>query len=189
MNKYLISSFLAICVTLLLCVACEEPITLDIESAAPQVVVNGTFTPNHPFQITLSKNKALLSNDTTEFISNAKVQILDSQGDLLKELIYQEDATVPYYEFAGFQPKAQEIYQLAIEIPGYPMIYATNSAPRSIPLASIQTEEIITDSTSTLYSLQINTSLLDPQSEQNYYHLQLYYRQLSSRSTSNGLVN
>jgi len=189
MHKYLFHSILSLCAALLLCVACEEPISLDIESVTPQIVVNGTFTPNHTFQITLSKNKALLSNDTTEFIANAKVQILDEQGGLLKELKYQEKAAVPYYEFPGFQPQAQKIYQLAIEIPGYPMMYATSSAPNSVPIQSIQTEEITRDSTTSLYSLNINTSILDPQGEQNYYHLQLYYQQIAERSTTNGLVN
>ena len=191
MNKYLFYSTFSYSIALLLCMACEEPISLDIESIAPQVVVNGTFTPNHPFQITLSKNKALLSNDATEFITNASVKILDEQGDLLKELSYQEpeNVAVPYYEFAGFQPQAQKTYQLAIEIPGYPMIYATGSAPNSVPIQSIQTEEIITDSNTSLYSLKINASILDPIEEQNYYHLQLYYQQIASRSTSNGLVN
>lgn len=167
--------------------ACEEPVSLDIESVAPKVVVNGIFTPNHPFQITLSKNKDLLSNDSTEFIANAKVKILDSQGEFLNELIYQ-DNLVPYYEFKDFQPKAQTDYHLSIEIPGYPMIYATGSAPSSVPIQSIQTEEISADSNTTLYSLKINTSILDPIREQNYYHLQLYYQQVASRSTSNGLV-
>ncbi len=189
MNKYLFSFIFSLCAALLLCVACEEPVSLDIESIASQVVVNGTFTPNHPFQITLSKNKDLLSNDSTEFIDNAKVQILDAQGGLLKELNYQENGAVPYYEFTDFQPQAQKIYQLAIEIPGYPMIYATSSAPNSVPIESIQTEEIITDPNSSLYSIKINTSILDPQGDQNYYHLQLYYQQITGRSTSSGLVN
>lgn len=189
MNKYLFFSTFSLCIAFLLCVACEEPISLDIESVAPQVVVNGTFTPNHPFQFTLSKNKDLLSTDSTEFIANAKVQILDDQGKLLKKLVYQEKATVPYYEFAGFHPQAQKVYQLAIEIPGYPMIYAKSSAPRSVPIQSIQTEEITRDSSTSLYFLNINTTILDQQGEQNYYHLQLYYQQIGSRSSTSGLVN
>ncbi len=189
MNKYLFYSIFTYGLALLLCMACEEPVNLDIESVAPKVVVNGIFTPNHPFQITLSKNKDLLSNDSTAFIANAKVKILDSQGALLNELIYQENQVIPYYEFEDFQPEAQKDYQLSIEIPGYPMIYATGSAPSSVPIQSLRTEEVSIDSNSTLYSLKINTSILDPIQEQNYYHLQLYYQQVASRSTSNGLVN
>lgn len=188
MIKDLFSSIFSFCIAFLLCVACEEPVSLDIESVAPKIVVNGTFTPNHPFQITLSKNEALLSNDSTEFINNAKVQILDAQGGLLRELNYQENTAIPSYGFPGFQPQAQKIYQLAIEIPGYPMIYATSSAPNSVPIQSIKTEEITSAPNTSLYSIKINASILDPQGEQNYYHLQLYYQQIASRSSSNGLV-
>ena len=169
--------------------ACEEPVTLDLVEVAPQIVVNGTFTPNHPFQIILSKNKSVLSNEATDYIPNAKVRILNEQGILLQELPYMTNMPIPYYGLAGFQPKEEALYQLEIELPAYKTIYASGRAPEVVPLESIQLTDLNGSEEEALYTINITSSFTDPEATDNYYHLQLYYQVTSSRSTTNGLVN
>jgi len=75
--------------------ACEEPVTLDIEEVMPQVVVNGVFAANQPFQIVLTKSNPLLVNEATQYIDNAKVAILGEDNKVLGVLNYQEGALLP----------------------------------------------------------------------------------------------
>jgi len=174
---------------LLCCFSCEEPVELDMEVFESQVVVSSNFSPNHPFQISLSKNKDILTNSPAEFIGNAEVQILDGQGVLLNTLKFNKDIVAPYYGLANFRPEPNAAYQLSINVPGFPTILARDKAPKPVALKSLQVDSIaVSSADENTYAFNIQTSFTDPNKEANYYHLKLYYKPVSGRTNPNGFT-
>jgi len=167
-------------------VACEEPVELSLEEITPQVVVSGMFSSHQDFQISLAKNKDLFSNQPTTFITNAKVNILNEQGGLLKELSYTDNTVLSYYSSANFKPKAGETYQIEIEVPDFPTIHARDYIPLPVPLLALEIDTLLinTSEANHVYAISLNTMLSDPVGVNNYYHLQLFYKTIDGKQSS-----
>lgn len=164
--------------------ACEEPVELDIDIAKPQLVVDGTFSKDHPFQIALSKSGNILTNEPTQFIDNAKVSIFGEDNKLLAILNYQEDALLPFYSLEDILPTTQVNYRLSIDVPDYPTLTATDQIPKPVALSgiSVDTMSIIEE------RVLLKANMKEPGGQKNYYHLLLFHEVVNGRTHSNGFV-
>ena len=186
-----LSSFFYVLLLLLYClVACEEPVELSTEAIAPKMVVNGTFTPSQPFQISLTKNKDLLTNQPTEFITNARVSILNEQGVLLKDLVYTDNALLSYYSSPSFKPTNGATYQIEIQAPSFPTISAQDYIPMPVALNALEIDTLLvnTSEANPVYAVALTTTFSDPIGADNYYHLQLFYKSIEGKTNSSGFV-
>ena len=171
------------------CFSCEESVELDLEAFQTEVVVSSNFSPNHPFQISLSKNNDILTNSPTDFITDAEVQILNAQGVLLNRLTFNKDIVAPYYGLADFRPESGVNYQLKINVPGGATILAQDKVPNPVALKSIQVDSVRFDGTDeNSYAIHVQTSFADPSKEVNYYHLKLYYKAIAGRTNTSGFT-
>lgn len=171
-------------------VACEEPVELSEEAIAPKMVVNGTFTPSQPFQVSLTRNKDLLTNQPTEFITDASVSILNEQGVLLKELAYTDNALLSYYSSPNFKPTNGTAYQIEIQAPNFPTIFSQDYIPMPVALDALEIDTLLvnTSEENPAYAVALTTTFSDPIGTDNYYHLQLFYKSIDGKTNSSGFV-
>lgn len=169
--------------------ACEEPVDLDIDEVfVPQVVVNGSFTTHHPFQIVLTKSGNILSNGATQFIEDAKISIAQEGKGVLGVMSYQEDAVLPFYKLEGEQPTIETNYQLTIEVPNFATLTATDQIPKPVPLKAITVDSILIREGNSISSITLSTNFKDPIGKVNFYHLRLFHEAISGRTQSSGFV-
>jgi len=167
--------------------SCEEPVDLNIDEVfVPQVVVNGSFTTHHPFQIVLTRSGNIL-NGTTQFIEDAKISIAQ-EGTMLGVLNYQEDALLPFYTLKGSQPTIATDYHLTIEVPNFTTLTATDQIPKPVPLKAIAVDSVLTREGNPISSVILSTHFKDPSEKTNFYHLRLFQEAISGRTQSSGFV-
>ena len=164
--------------------ACEEPVDLDIEAVKPQLVVDGIFSKDHPFQIVLSKSGNVLTNEPTQFIDNAKVSIRGEDNKLLAILEYQDDPLLPSYYSEAILPATHTNYHLSIDVPNYSTLIAVDQIPKPVVLSGITVDTMSIAEESVL----LTTNIKEPIGQKHYYHLLLFHEVVNGRTHSNGFV-
>lgn len=110
MKKFKYLSLLAI--TLFLA-SCRDVVELDVEAAAPELVVNGELSDKDDLFVQLQSTAGFFDNSAFEAISNARVSILE---DGQEAVILQESDSVPGRYESNFRGTVNKEYQLRIEI-------------------------------------------------------------------------
>ena len=119
--------------------ACEEVITIDLNTAAPRLAVTAILTDKaEPYFVKLSKTESFFSsNDSFPPVRNALVTISDNAGnsELLKE-------TFPgFYKTATLQGVSGRTYHLTIVTEGN-TYEATSYLPYPVKLDSVVSQKI-----------------------------------------------
>lgn len=156
--------------------SCEEPVDLDIAIQEPQIVVNSNFSPGHPFQITLTKSRYVLSSEAEEFVNNAAIKVYNEQGKEVEKLQLHNTRT-PFYQSKKLLPESGKYYRVEIDVPGHDQIIAEDIVPFPIPLKAIQMDTIEVfsrEEEGLVYKVEIKVDFEDPIGEQDFYHLSLY---------------
>ena len=94
--KYLLAA------TLILAVACKKVITLNLNNAAPQVVIEGNVTNQPgPYQVTITKSVAFYNSNVFPVISGAEVTITDSNLNIVDSLTENPAGTYSTSKLVG----------------------------------------------------------------------------------------
>lgn len=157
---------LSLCVFILIC-SCEKELKIKAIDRDPKLVVNALFTPYEDFVINISQSLSVTTPGSLKFISNARVDILNPDGSLLKNLPYvNDDIRHGYYSAQGFAPEANKDYLLSVSCDDYPSVSSLSRVPSEVIVA-------FQDSVSRNYKgskiLDIEIVIKDHREEQNYY--------------------
>jgi hypothetical protein len=111
---------------LFLLTACYKPVVLDLPEFNSQPVVNCFFTAGEPFRVFVSKTASQFDSVLVN-VEDARVEILRNE-QVLAVLPYVADSV---YSDTTFFPKPGILYTIRVEVPGYPVVSASDSIPSS----------------------------------------------------------
>lgn len=166
--------------------SCEEPIDLDIANSEPQLVVSSHFQPGHPFQVTITKSRNILSSEADEYVNNAVVRVLTQSGRELDKLQLKNFRN-PIYESRRLLPESGKAYRLEVNTPDQEKIVAEDIVPFPVALEEIRidTIEVFGEAEDRVYKVAISVQFDDPIGAQDYYHLRLYKHIVTEESNLN----
>lgn len=172
---------------LLLVVACENP-KLSLDDYTPSLVVISNFTTQHGIQVQVSKTHSPLDNKRTEYITNAKVEIWES-GQLLETLHLNDtrESDVPFYTSEVLKPRIGLDYTIKVSAPGYKTVTATSRIPERVNLDSVKIENLVAsedDPGYKLYKFDLAIYFTDPRMELNFYHVNVFQKNIVSLKDS-----
>jgi|GEM_PF-1739395 len=101
--------------------SCRDVVELDVEAAAPELVVNGELSDKENVYVQLQSTAGFFNNDDFEGIENARVSIFEDGQEVV---ILDESQTVSGRYEANFKGQVNKQYQIRIEI--------ANDAPEKI---------------------------------------------------------
>jgi hypothetical protein len=152
-------------------ISCEEVIEIDLNSADPAIVVDGSICFGETAEVQLSYTQDYFSNDSTQYIENAYVTLI-AGNDETEVLEYTENGIYLGKTMFG---KSNTNYELKIELPDQE-ISGESEIRSEIELISMTLKETTFSSpgkqenTDSIY-FNLNLTFTDVMDEQNYYML------------------
>lgn len=178
--------FSAGCILLLGSSTCERPISLDITPPPPELVIVSTFSPDRPFEVSVSSTRPALVPSQTEFIADAEV-VLSQEASFLEKFrfIPGSPGVPPFYRSTEYLPAPGPLYTLEVNAPGYPSVKAIGSVPQRVAVSSIEAAHhgfsIGNRPDELLHNYTISVIFDDPSAYRNYYHLRFHQEILTYR--------
>ena len=172
--------FLLLSLFILSASTCEEEVDLSINTSSPKLVINSTFSPNHVFEVLVSKTQGIFEENAYQDIEDATVQIY--HGDKLIERLSLINAVSPSYYIGNSFPEAGKNYTIKINTPSLPAIEASNKIPKKVAIASVNVTGVQEKNLAIIgpggenkeYLFTVKTTINDPEDGRNYYHLNFY---------------
>ncbi len=173
-SLYLILALL----TLLLSLACESTLDLDLPEYQRKLVINSFFTPDSAWKIGVSHSTGILSLEEPGVVENARITITDGT----ETYSLQPAAQAGVYSLPGVHPAENRSYRLQVAAPGFPEVWAEDHLPAAVHLVSMDTRQYteIDDQGYGSTYIQLTLVLKDSPGEDNYYQIGLYTRHLSN---------
>jgi len=147
--------------------SCEKVISVDLNSAAPQLVIEGEITNTAgPYQVKLSKTVNFSNSNVFPAVSGAAVKITDNTGaaDVLTET---SPGIYITHTLAG---KPGNTYSLSVTAEGK-LYNATSTMPALVPLDSVTLERTSFFNNKRTYAV---VNFQDPPGLGNYYRFTEY---------------
>lgn len=170
--------FLIIALSLQLFASCDNPITIPVETAKPQLVVVSNFTSNEAIQVSVSKTNPILEEDNREYVLDASVKIY--KGEVFSEHLVQKivnGGDYVYYTTERLRPEVGTTYTIWVEAPGFEPVTATSKIPEAIGVFGFEIFDVAIQHLNNgeiAVDYRVALTFDDPVEEQNYYHLNLY---------------
>ena len=145
-------------------VACKKVIQVDLNNAAPQIVIEGNVTNGPgPYQVLISRSVAFSATNTFPPVSGAAVSIIDSTTGTVEQL-RESDSGVYITRYLTGTPL--HTYELLVVVDGKQ--YAANSTmPSPVALDSVTFSENTGFDNKITVNAVVN--FLDPPGVINYY--------------------
>lgn len=158
--KYLLV-FLAVFIVM----SCEEDVVLDLKKIEKKLVVEASITNENPaVRVALSYSEGFYDSMNFQKVTNAKVEIVDSNGEKKELNLFQDDLFIT----VDFQPVAGVPYTLNISADGYDFSVVTQLPhPVEISRVLMVPNPFFGDGD----SLNVFVNVEDPKGEDNYFRL------------------
>lgn len=164
----------------LLLASCQTAIDLELETAAPRLVVISSFMPNQKLYVTVTESRGLLDKQLPQHVDNATVELYQDET-YLATLEYSEEkgpSLLPAYSTSSFLPEINVVYTIKVSAPGYEPVSAQSSIPARIDMLGTQISNFqLSDSGEegrpATASYHLSLSFQDPPKERNFYHINL----------------
>lgn len=143
--------------------ACTKVISVNLNDAAPQIVVEGIITSNPgPYQVQITKTVNFSASNTFPPVTGAIVKISDNIGSITDLLTETAPGIYTTHIINGIPGHT---YQLEIKI-GSQTYTATSTMPQQVPLDSLSFQH-----TARVGKIEIRTvpNFQDPGNLKNYY--------------------
>ncbi|AWG21710.1 hypothetical protein FFWV33_09245 [Flavobacterium faecale] len=165
-------SLLLLFIVTLVSSSCEEVVQVDLDTAAPKLVIEATIkwqkgTAGNNQKIKLTTTTSYFSN-IIPTVSGAKITVKNSSNTVFT---FNEIATSGEYGCSNFVPKINETYTLTVIANG--QTYTASEILKSV--APIDEIEQKNDGGFTGKDIQLKTYFTDPAPETNYYLYQYSY--------------
>lgn len=167
MRKLLLTVF----VVLVLC-ACETKLDLSEIGMRDRLVVNSLVNDQDKIEIQISKTIPLGSTGDVEFIKNAQVVVIDTNGAPVN---FTYNVGTDKYENLTFRAKAGKRYSIVVNAPGFQDVFAEMEMPeKAIGIPSTWKDSTDLD-TAGYPTGTLTVNLNDNGSKRNYYRISLFY--------------
>jgi hypothetical protein len=160
-----------------LAVACERPIDLTIDEPAPQLVVLSNFTADRNMQVRISQTQSVLDTEPPTSVLDADVRLFKEEEFIQRLMLVEVDDREPFYTTQDFKPEIGVTYTIKVEAPGFAPVEAMSKIPTKIDIQSLKVSDYLIEKNpegEALYRFSVTIEFKDPQTENNYYHLNLY---------------
>lgn len=156
-----LSSFIFFIITFIIISSCKKVINVDLNNAAPQIVIEGSVTNSSAAQVLISKSVKFSDSNTFPTVSGAVVTIADNLNNS-----YPLAETQPgVYTNSSLTGVPGRTYHLTVNTGG--TVYtATSTMPAQVFMDTVLTDEIIFGN-KTIKIVQ--PQYTDPASVANYY--------------------
>ena len=115
-------------------IGCKKVIQLDLNSAAPQIVIEGEITnANGPYQLTINTTVNFSASNTYPPVSGATVQVTDSN---MARTFTMGESSPGIYTTSAFQGQPGHTYQLSVTAGG-DVYTASSTMPAGVRLDSL----------------------------------------------------
>ncbi len=158
--------------------ACTKVINVNLNDAAPQIVVEGIITNNPgPYQVKITKTVNFDASNSFPPVSGATVKIT-SNGGVIQDVLTETSPGI--YTTHSIQGIPGLTYLLYITV-GSQTYTATSTMPQPVPLDSISFQH-----TTRVNRIDINTipNYKDPLNIKNYYSFEQYVNSRKLKFTS-----
>lgn len=151
--------------------SCEKYLEYDGEDAEPRLVLNGTFTPDSVFSVELSNSSGYVNRGRLNTIPYGKVAVFDSNGQFLDSLIH----TINGVYKGSHTASANKSYSVQASAGSLGSVWASDYIPESVPIIDWDTTTTyVTEYDYVQKRLQIEYTINDPSSMENFYVIELY---------------
>lgn len=167
---------------LLLLLACETTVEVDIPRYPAQLTVNSLFYPDSVWRIELTENRYILDTARFAAVPDADVRILQN-GQVVAELDYQGDSDFfrnGIYTSTNDRPQVGAAYTLAVSHPALGDLTANSYVPvPQTPILSAVLDTLdVRQGSSSQESDEVSYALtirLDDPPEENFYSLSVIF--------------
>ncbi|MEM1322161.1 MAG: DUF4249 domain-containing protein [Bacteroidota bacterium] len=178
-------AYIALFLSFLALMACEDPIDLGIEEEEPRLVVVSNFDPDSLFKVVVSQSRSALSNDPVMFLDNATVDLFENDA-LIERLVLADDPLSPFpiYKTQSLRPQVGSIYTIEVAAPDLVSVSASNSAPQEVPLRSFEITDYLSRPAGSRFRqhfMTVTAEIDDPPEIGNFYHLNFFYERVEFR--------
>ena len=153
---------------IILIYSCQKTVTLNLKTAASQIVIEGNVTDSTgPYIVTINQSVGFYADNTFPAVSGAIVKISDNQGvtDSLTET-----TTAGTYQTHVLQGRSGNTYTLSVTIND-----STYTATSTMP-AAVALDSVTFDNSSAFGNnrIQAIANFQDPAGVKNYYQFEEY---------------
>ncbi len=154
--------------------SCEKYLNYEGEDAKPRLVLNGTFTPDSVFSVELSNSSGYISKGSLNTIPYGKVAVFDNNGQFWDSLKHTTNGIYKSTQTAS----ANKSYTVKASAGNLGTVWASDDIPAAVPISSWDTvSTYFTEYDYTQQRLQIDFTINDPGSSENFYVIELYSTQ------------
>jgi len=165
-NRYTV---LFLFIASLLLTSCEEEYKIDTSDFESSLVVNGLFTPNVPWSVSVTNSKNILDNSSDiSVVEDAIVEIYNREGRHLYNLMLDEDGKFSNEDIA---PSHGQYYSIKVSAAGYRSVIAQDRVPEQGKLTVSKT--VISDKDGNIIDTEISFFIGKPD-EDTYLVWELY---------------
>lgn len=161
-NYKFISIYALILSFIVLGVACEKTIEIDLEDAKIKIVVNSLINPDSTIKVNITRSRHILDNAEISALTDASVKLYEDEtfiGDMthISGGNYQID----------YKPQIGKEYKVEVAHEKYDNVQGVTKVLPSIPIIMIDTVTSIDEYGNPILNFKVNFS--DPVDETNYY--------------------
>ena len=162
MKKILL--YITILSLIVLAIACEKVIQIDLEDAKIKIVVNGIISPDSIVKVNVTRSRHVLDNADISPLVDAEV-LLYEDGQLIGNMTYAEHG---FYEI-DYVPIIGKEYKVEVHHDKYDNVMGLTKVIPSIPIISLDTVTSFDEYGEEVLSFSMSFS--DPVDQENYYYL------------------
>lgn len=153
--------------------SCEKEIDVDLPPYTPSLVVMSRIQPDSVFSVFLSNSVSILDGDEPEEVTDATVEILNADGQVIATLEDEED--IGFYRGGELdKPRIGATYHLRIAAEDYPSVSASAICPEPVPILEVIRTDILGVDGAGRPTRELTMTFQDDPAERNYYQLALY---------------
>ena len=158
---------------ILLSVACERDVIIDVPPQTTKLVVNGLTRVNTAFRVTVSKTAGILdsTNPASYKVPDALVQLY--QNNVLKDTLVYETTSNSYLVKRNTRPQSGSTYTLTVDAPGFTSAIAETVTPAAISIQGITKRINVKKDANGEYLDEVKITFTDDAAATNYYLIKI----------------
>ena len=156
--------------------ACEQIIEIELPAHTPQLVVNGTFSPDSVINVQVSASKHLQDTANLRSVDNARLVVYEN-GVVWDSLDFVPGAGFegPYYRGTRY-PVAGLSYRIEASAPGFTDVEGEDRIPMPVPLQGVTRRDSVAGSNPDNPYTELSVTFDDPVGEGDAYVLGAFFR-------------
>jgi hypothetical protein len=162
--------------------SCDKQIALNLPDYKQKIVINGELSTEDNIKVQVSQSLSSLNSDSTYFLQNASVKLLED-GNPVGTLTYSQQ----YYTFP-FKPKQGKTYRIEASNGGLPAAFSQTVIPGQIGCESKYTPNVGLDKDGFPYG-QLSVKITDNGAVKNYFQFSIRYYDSSIQRWSSYIIN